>query len=356
MRVHHIINSYSLHAGGAERLVRRLHSGIRERGIESFLFGLIAHDEPQVQHALSAGLQTPYSINSFLKLMRYFIDYVKPNDIVHAHLSPCLFYCATAKRLLRWPGPLVSTEHHTTNNRRGKLHGRLLDRLTYPMMSTVVCISKGARDALEKWMPCTYNRTLIIPNGIESRFEVIPERIEKPILSLLSVGRLHPSKNYSTILQALVGLKREWEYQIAGDGPLQSDLERLTHELGIAERVRFLGHVPDVAPLLSKADIFLIPSAWEGFGLAAVEAMDAGLPIIASDIPGLQELSDPKSPSLILVDPNNPGSITRELLNLADSPQLRKQLGKRAFGRAKLYTLDQCIEKHICLYENLFVL
>ena len=356
MRVHHIINSYSLNAGGAERLVRRLHSSIRERGIESFLFGLTACDGPQVQNAMSANSQNPYSSKSFFKLIRYFTNYVKPNDIVHAHLSPCLFYCAMAKRLLQWSGPLVSTEHHTTNNRRGKLHGRLLDRLTYPMMSTVICISKGARDALEKWMPCTRNHTLVIPNGIDPRFDTIPERIDKSTLSLLSVGRLHPSKNYSTVLHALRELKVKWEYQIAGDGPLQSELEKLTCKLGIAGQVRFLGHVADVTPLLCKADIFLIPSAWEGFGLAAVEAMNAGLPIIASNIPGLQELSDPKSPSLILVDPDDPGSITRELLNLANSPQLRKQLGKQAFRRAKIYTLDQCVEKHIGLYERLSAL
>ena len=84
---------------------------------------------------------------------------------------------------------------------------------------------------------------------------------------------------------------------------------RLEKSLGLEGKVRFLGHVDDVRGLLKKADIFLIPSRWEGFGLAAVEAMNAGLPVIASDVAGLREIVGRTPPSGLLVNPEKPGEI-----------------------------------------------
>jgi len=350
LRVHNIINSYSLRAGGAEKLVRTLHEGLLAGGVDARLAGLMPGEAlPQAKHF---GQKRAYAASAFRQLRRYLREEVQPGDIVHAHLSPCLFYCALAKRLDRGKFHLVGTEHHTSNNRRGKLHGRLIDSLTYPQMDAVACISEGAREALEAWMPVTKGRTQVIPNGVKLRFDQPPQREAGDILRILSVGRLHASKNYPNALHALTLMKDvSFTYAIAGAGDDEAALRRLASTLGLADKVAFLGQVEDLQQRFLNADVFLIPSAWEGFGMAAVEAMDAALPVVASDIPGLREVVDCQPPCALRVDPDSPPSIATALRLLNDAP-LRRELGLAGHQRARAFTTERMVEHYRSFYEG----
>ena len=108
---------------------------------------------------------------------------------------------------------------------------------------------------------------------------------------LLTVGRLAAQKDQATLLDALARLKdSQWRLTIVGDGPLRGDLERQTALLGLASRITFAGFV-DPLPHYAAADLFVLPSRWEGFPAVALEALAAGLPVIATDCaPGLTEL------------------------------------------------------------------
>ena len=424
MRIHQLINSYSLKAGGAERLVRRMHRSMVERGQACHLVGLLGVEgresiesrgaipertapkgiikdrrpvspsdgEPfekaqdrsvsrldgDLQNAICFGLETPYSITAFRKVFQYIRYEVAEGEIVHAHLSPTLFYCTIAKRILRKRFYLIATEHNSHNNRRGTMHGRLLDNFLYRSLDHIACISEGAKEALNQWMPCTANKSSVIYNGIPLTFDGIPERSESGTIKIVSVGRLHKQKNFENALRAVAlvmanelrvkgqGLNDsaedspltthhsslQIEYLVAGSGEMETELKALAEALGIAEHVRFLGHVSDIPSLLKEADIFLIPSLWEGFGLAAVEAMNAGLPVIASDVDGIKELIEGEKPTGILVDPLSPKSIADAIQQLCTSPAQRDELGKNGFERAKDFSEAQMIEGYVRLYES----
>jgi glycosyltransferase involved in cell wall biosynthesis len=108
---------------------------------------------------------------------------------------------------------------------------------------------------------------------------------------LLSVGRLAVQKDQATLLDALARLKdRPWRLTLVGDGPLRGDLERQAARLGIADRITFAGFV-DPLPHFAGADLFVLPSRWEGLPAVALEALAAGLPVVATDCaPGLTAL------------------------------------------------------------------
>jgi glycosyltransferase involved in cell wall biosynthesis len=108
---------------------------------------------------------------------------------------------------------------------------------------------------------------------------------------LLSVGRLAVQKDQATLLDALARLKdRPWRLTLVGDGPLRGDLERQAARLGLASRITFAGFV-DPLPHFAAADVFVLPSRWEGLPAVALEALAAGLPVVATDCaPGLTEL------------------------------------------------------------------
>ena len=167
------------------------------------------------------------------------------------------------------------------------------------------------------------------------------------------MGRLHKIKNYEMALRALALLDGvDFEYRIAGVGSEEIRRKKLCDELHLNDRVTFCGYVQDVAEFLNDADVFLITSLWEGFGLAAVEAMNAGLPIIASDVAGLREIVGDGGQCGFLVDPPDAAAIADAIGELNDSG-LRNRLGKSAFKRSLNYSKERMLDGYVAEYASL---
>lgn len=361
MRIHQVINSHSLQAGGAERLARRLHTAFIAEGFDATLVELVRSDDPPIA-AISLNASKPYSLYAFFKLAGYFHRSVVSGDIIHAHLSPSLIYCAILKFFSFRQFRLVTTEHNTHNNRRNTLKGKVIDSIIYRQTEKIICISDGATDSLKKWMPSTGSKATTVYNGIPLHFDAYTQRPESQNIQLLSLGRLTKQKNYLIILQALAWLRdqpklrpifEQLHYTIAGEGILRKEIESSIADLGLTSQVTLLGHVPQVTPLIEAADIFLIPSLWEGFGLAAVEAMNGSLPVIASDVEGLREIISGEPDCGILVDPQNIASIGSAIARLAASPELRAKMGHDAFLRSQYFNETKMISRYLDNYKSL---
>ena len=174
-----------------------------------------------------------------------------------------------------------------------------------------------------------------------------------PPLVVVSVGRLAAVKNYETALAAVAHLRDlDIEYRIIGAGPEEASLRKLARELGVEKRVRFMGVQPHVASLLAEAHVFLLPSRYEGFGLAVAEAMAAGLPVVVSDVPGVREVAGADGECGYLVDPASSGAIAERLRRLAGNPPLRASMGARGRVRARRFDLRETVNSYIRLYER----
>ncbi|HEY8171601.1 MAG TPA: glycosyltransferase family 4 protein, partial [Dehalococcoidia bacterium] len=174
-------------------------------------------------------------------------------------------------------------------------------------------------------------RVSVIPYGADLDLFRPQRRSSKATLTIGTVSRLSPEKGLDVLLRA-VALIRErgtvLDVALAGDGPSRRGLEQLTERLGLRERVRFLGHVEhrDVPRVLQEADLFAVPSTWEGFGVSAVEASAMELPVVASNIHGLPDVVVDGETGL-LVPPSDPGALAGAIERLAGDAELRATMG-----------------------------
>ncbi len=350
MVIHHIINDIDLANGGAQKVVRLLHRGLRRLDVDSRVVTLC---EATADVSAATTLRNPavYRLSSFRSVLRYIKRHCRSDDILHAHLFPSVLYVCLAVRWLRWKGPVVFTEHSTSNRRRKTTWGRVIDRFIYSRCNGIAAISQGAAESLAHWQPRYRGRIQCITNGVEPAFTEMVERGPRDRVIILSAGRLHALKNYDKALMAVAALERnDVEYWIAGQGPEEQKLKESAESLGLEGRFRLLGFVPDLASIFRDVDILLIPSKWEGFGLAAIEAMNAGLPVVASNLEGLREVVTTNEG--ILVDPNDVNSIARALQELVEDYEKRRHMGRRAFERSFEFSAERMVNGYIEFYRS----
>lgn len=354
MRIHQIINDYSLSTGGAQRIVRSLHECLPRKGVESRILGITHHIDDQLNGAQSLGFDSPYHLKVISKISQYLSENVKQGDIIHAHLFPVLIYMSMLKIFGKLKNPLLFTEHNTSNRRRNSVVGKLVDNFTYRGCDKIVAISQGTQDSLLKWKPNIAPKVRVINNGVQLYFTNFIIRPNKGKIKIVSIGRLTAQKNYEVALKAisLIG-NYNFEYYIAGDGINLKVLKHLSKKLGIENKVKFMGHVHNIPELLKEADIFFMPSLWEGFGLSAVEAMNAGLPIVASDTPGLAEVLQNKESCALFCDPKSPQSMSEKLEVFIGSHPKRISYGRNGFEHSKKYNQSKMVDEYMKMYNEL---
>jgi glycosyltransferase involved in cell wall biosynthesis len=167
-----------------------------------------------------------------------------------------------------------------------------------------------------------------IPNGVDTTRFHPARRPDSAGCELLFVGRLAPQKGVDVLLKALATMPDGWRLRIAGDGPERSRLSTLADELGLAERVRFLGWTQrdELPALYRSADVFVFPSYDEGMPNVVLEAIASGLPIVATRIAGNDQLVV-HGKNGALVRPGDPGAFAEALRPLLTDGPLRQKLG-----------------------------
>ncbi|MGW3474897.1 glycosyltransferase [Streptomyces althioticus] len=232
-------------------------------------------------------------------------------DLVHTHLYRACVYGRLAARVAGVRA-VVATEHSLGDS---QMEGRALTqgvRALYlaseRLGSATVAVSPTVADRLKRWgVPAP--RIEVVPNGIElDRFRFDPERRERTRRRLGlpegafvvgGVGRLAPGKRFDVLVRALARLPEDCWLLLVGGGPEEHLLRRTAHEAGVSGRVLLTGErpaVPDGSPgpdlpsLTSAMDVFASPSTEEAFGLAAVEALAAGLPVLHGSCPAIEDL------------------------------------------------------------------
>lgn len=225
--------------------------------------------------------------------------------------------------------------------------GRLWDALrrhVYPLADIVTANSQGALDSLRATVPP--RRLALVPNPVAVPPEDSATEARAPVF--LHVGRLHPQKAQDVLLPAFARIAADlpdWRLQIAGEGPLESDLKALCQRLGIAGRVDWLGRVVDPFPLYRLAGVFCLPSRHEGTPNALLEAMACGLPAIVSDAsPGpLDYVRD--SQTGLVVPAEDVDALAVAMRRLAADPALAHRLGAAGRKAVAICGLAPAVER-----------
>jgi glycosyltransferase involved in cell wall biosynthesis len=230
---------------------------------------------------------------------------------------------------------------------------RRIEQWAGPLASRIITVSEfDRRLALEAGLAAA-DRVVTVYNGIPDIPPHLKAEPDRCPVRLVMVARFEPQKDHSTLLRALAGLQNHpWELDLIGDGPLMNQMKSLAASLGLHLRVRFLGQRMDVDRLLANAQVSLLVTNWEGFPLSILEAMRAGLPVVATSVAGIAEaVSDGETGYLV---PRGDVELLRERVGrLLMEPGLRLRMGHG--GRARYeqhFTLDQFAARTLEVYQN----
>jgi glycosyltransferase involved in cell wall biosynthesis len=198
----------------------------------------------------------------------------------------------------------------------------------------------------------------VIHSGVEpGAFQIVQAEADNssfPVIGTVAV--LEERKGHPFLLQAAAHLKQQGHrlrYRIAGDGSQRERLQKLALELGLSEDIEFVGFIRDVPDFLSSIDIFVLPSLFEGLGVAVLEAMAAGKPVVATDVGGLSELVDDRRTGL-LVPPRDSRALARAISDLVSKRDLLREMGKNGQERVLgNFTMGQMAKKNEDYYYEL---
>lgn len=358
----HILNE--LKPSGAEAMLRAAGPFWKSRGIEGEILctgdSLGSYAEPltaagyRIHHIpFDVSIRYLWAIYQFLKRQSF--------DSIHLHTERGSFWYA-ALACLAGHHRLIRTFHNVFPFTGGLRIRRYVQRFAMRHVLNVrpVAISRSVKDC--EW-GCYRNPTILIPNWFDSECYRPPTPEERassrPALGvgpntmvLASVAGCWEYKNHSAILHAIASLPRELDilYLHAGQEREDHDERQLAKELDILDRARFLGIVPDVNVVLRAADVFVMPSTYEGFGVAAAEAMGAGLPVILSNVEGLRDMRE-VGESIYWIQPTA-DDIAKAILHFYRMSHAdRKAIGDKLSQQAhRLFG----IEMGAALYANLY--
>lgn len=362
MRIMLVITS--LGYGGAERIVTNLAIALKTNQHDVHIVSLTDF-VPLAVEAESNGVRVTTlgfdgTIYAFSKLyvaakkLRKLISDWRP-DLLHSHIY-------LADILVRLAAPsgavLFSTLHGTDSwwgqgqRIRSRLKTWLDSYLAKLRQVKLVAVSDSVRRVALSVYGKRESEIPVVWNGIEPSVYGEQRRTRAGRLNVVQVGRFYSEKGHETSILALKELMdSELDLQLVfvGDGPLRDALRHQAERLGVAERVTFAGAQHDVQRYLLEADIFWMPSISEGFGMACVEAMAVGLPVIASDVGGLPDLVSKECGYLVRVgDYRGLAACTR---TMARDPEGRYAMG--AAGRSRVEEMFS-LKAMLHAYESLY--
>jgi glycosyltransferase involved in cell wall biosynthesis len=282
--------------------------------------------------------------------------------IIHAHHYSPFVYSALA-RLYGSAARIVFTEHGRLSDAGPSAKRRLANRLLGRAAGDVFAVSGDLKQHLvgEGFAP---DRVNVIYNGIDVRASPTPDERQRvrdalgagdDTLVIGTIARLDPVKDLGTLIRSVaqVALELDVLLVVVGDGAERGLLERAAADAGAAARVRFLGHRDDARSWLAGCDVYANSSISEGVSLTILEAMAAGLPVVASAVGGTPEIVDAACGRL--VPSRDASSLAAALVELGRTPGLRAELGAAARHRAETrFTIERMVGEYARVYRRAF--
>lgn len=379
MHIAFFTNTYLPIVSGVVRSVESFREALTKQGHNVFIFAQSNDDYednerfifryPSFSLPIQSDVPAIIPVSPFVEQL---LPFIKP-DVIHTH-HPFLLGQTAARKAEELSIPLVFT-----------FHTQYTEYTHYfPLPQEI--IQEFLKDAIQNWLQEFMQRCqhIVIPSesmkeilvtdyGLRDLFTVIPTGLNlepyrhadgKAIRSregwqddivLVSMGRLAMEKNWQNVLQAAQKVHRdhpEMRLVIIGDGPEKSELQELAAELGIAERVTFTGELlfADIPAYLKAADLFMFASVTETQGLVTMEAMAAGLPIVAVDASGTRDIVEDGKQGFLV--PDDPDALADSVNRLLAAPEKMKKFQRSALKKAKTFDMENCSKHLIKVYEQ----
>lgn len=340
---------------GAETMCENLCLALQKQGCEVLAVSLYSEHTSITRHLESAGIKVIYlnkkkgpDVSIFVKLYRL-IKEEKPT-VVHTHIYaaryalPVAAFCGVPVK--------VHTVHNIAQKEQAPV-GKVINKFMFRYCGVIpVALSKEVRRTVEEVYGIAEDKIPVIFNGIDlSKCKKKEDYSKKKYFKILHIGRFMDVKNHRLILECFSEFVQQHvdaRLQLIGDGELKKKMEELAKELHIENVVEFLGLQSNVYPWLHDADLFILPSKFEGMPMTLIEAMGTGLPIIASSVGGVPDMLK-NGDNAILINPNL-NALLVSLNELYSDEKERRRIGKNARERSNYFSAYQMAQAYIQIY------
>jgi glycosyltransferase involved in cell wall biosynthesis len=362
MRIAYIVTRASP-VGGAQVHVRDLSLALLKRGHQptvitsgtgDYMEGLRAAGIPTISLNMEVPI-SPFRDFGALRELRRVLKGLRP-ELVSTHSAKAGILGRLAARSVGLP--VIFTAHGWAFTDgipapRATMYS-WIEWLATPLASKIITVSDYDRRLAILRRVAPSEKLITIHNGmpdIPAEHRADPSR--SPV-RLVMIARFEPQKDHATLFHALAGLKgKQWHLDLIGDGPLLPQAREMSSRLGLADRVQFWGQRKDVAARLAEAQLALLITNWEGFPRSILEAMRAGLPVIASSVGGVSE-SVRDGETGFTVGRGDIQGLQQRLGQLLTDPDTRTRMGQKARKTYERdFTLEHTVQRTLAVYHDL---
>ena len=347
----------TLQIGGAENQATQLLNGISAKKAKKYL--VIFQELPTVNglkpkndvDCITLRLDRRGQLGLVNRLSKVFLR-IRP-DVVQSHMFHNNLYTVLAARIAGVP--ITITTEHGKNLWKNNIHHLIERRLISPLATMRVAVSRDILDIRVQTRDVPSRKIVVIPPCVSVPVQGVEYKQRNPV-RIGAVGRMVSAKDYPTLLEAFLKVLREGlpaELLFLGDGPERPRLEELADNLGVRNQVRFLGFKTNVQSWLRKFDLIAFSSVREGIPVAMLEAMAAGVPVVATRAGGIPEVIRDGVEGL-LVDCRQPSLLASALLKMGRDLGLRRKIGSE--GRKRIisdYSRETICLQYLRLYQLL---
>ena len=285
--------------------------------------------------------------------LRKIIKEFKP-DVIHSH-TYSLKYAYFASRFV-YKRKIVHTVHNIAEKEASDANKRLQKRLFNKEIVQPVAISPIVKETILKYYCLDESQVPMIYNGISlcSCIRKASYKINEKDINIVHIGRLQEQKNHELMLNTMREVVKEnsgIKLHCYGTGPLKDSLESMIEKYGLKNNVILEGLTDKQFEVLNSADIFVLPSKWEGMPITLIEAMGTALPIIVTPVGGIPDMIENGVSGIICAD--DPSDLKNAIFTIISDEELRGRLGKNAFEKAKCFSSEVMEKAYEEIYKGL---
>lgn len=360
MKILHYINN--LGSGGAEKILTDILPIMKSEGHDVTV--LISNNRLNVQifqntllenqillRSFETSFYNPWQIVRIIKLVNK-----EKYDIVHSHLFPSQYWLAFASLFFNKRTRLIKTEHSVHNERKNYKFLRPIEQFVYGRFKIIIAISDQVENNLRNWLRKAYEIEVVY-NGVN--LDQINKLKNEPLdfqlsekINLLMVGRFdNAAKDQITLINALKLLPENFVLYFAGEGPYLEKVKSFAKDSHIDQRIVFLGMRQDIYSIMSKVDINVLSTNYEGISGVALESLASGKPFIGSDVVGVNNVVPDSS---FLFPKKNPEALAEKIIEITKDKSLQIEMVSRSLEFIKRFDTKFMAKQYLDIYVKIF--
>lgn len=345
--------------GGAEVMCETLSKSLCEQNCEVIVVSLFTMKTPITERLEKSGIKViyldkrkGYDISQIWKLFKLFKK--EQPDVVHMHLNCTGFVIPAA--IMAGIKKRIYTLHHIAEKDGGKLNKFLNYFFIHLFNMVPVALTETNKDTIVKVYKERRADIPVVLNGVNLANCILKENYKiNDVVKIIHIGRFEEPKNHTTLIKAFKQVvenseKLKYRLTLIGTGTLLLQIKNQITEMGIDQQVDIIEGKDSCFDDLGQADIFILPSKWEGMPMSLIEAMGTGLPCIATNVGGIPDMIEHEKDG-ILINPSV-DELAKAIEKLSNDFELRQRIGRNAHTHSAEYSSENMAKDYIRLYEG----